>query len=91
MSYWPPWHGQPNPEGGDVSEIRVTSLYCFAFVSSGAAACTGQPRCAQWFEMIVKLGCLPRKPLLRTNAVLRETSPCAGSAMNVVTTQLPSG
>ena len=53
MSYWPPWHGHPKPDGVVSSEISVTPLYSVGFGLSGALGCTGQPRCAQWFEMIV--------------------------------------
>ena len=48
----------------------------------GPFACTGQPRWTQWLEMIVKLGTcsdglsgLATRPLLRTKAVRRVTSP----------------
>ena len=59
--------------------------------SSGPFGCTGQPRCAQWFEMIVKLGSPFSGPLYRTNAVRRETSPCLGTDVKVVTMNFPSG
>ena len=70
VSYWPPWHGQPKPAGCTGVSYRTTfpclSLTSFFwFVSTGPFGCTGQPRCAQWFERIVKLGSSPRKPLLR--------------------------
>ena len=61
--------------------------------SVGPFACTGQPRCAQWFEMTEKLGTcgdfglfgsLGVFPLLRMNAVRRETAPSTGSLMKVV-------
>ena len=56
VSYWPPWHGHPKP-AIEIVGISVTSLYFFVLGgSSGPFGCTGQPRCAQWFEMIVKLG-----------------------------------
>ena len=55
----------------DVAELLSSSSR-----SSGPFGCTGQPRCAQWFEMIVKLGRpLSSWPLYRTNAVRRETVP----------------
>ena len=56
----------------------------------GPPGCTGQPRCAQRFEMQVKLGLPWRRPLLRMNAVRRETSPCDGSRRKVATTYWPS-
>ena len=58
----------------------------------GPLAWTGQPRCAQRFEMMVKLGTLlPTAPLLRTNAVRRDTSPCLGSVVNVAMNHFPTG
>jgi hypothetical protein len=66
VSYWPPWHGQPNP-AIEMVGISVTSANFFVPLgSSGPFGCTGQPRCAQWFEMIVKLGWPFSWPLLRT-------------------------
>ena len=89
--YWPPWHGQPKPAMETVG-MSVTSPICFVFFSSsGPFACTGQPRCAQWFEMIVKLGWPFSWPLYRTNAVRLDTSPCDWSAMYVTIRYFPSG
>ena len=91
VSYWPPWHGQPNP-AIEIVGISVASLKCLVDLSSsGPLGCTGQPRCAQWFEMMVKLGRLFSCPLFRTNAARRETSPCFSSSVNVTTTYFPSG
>src|SRR5690349_5281568 len=67
-------------------------------VEVGPLAWTGQPRWAQWFEMIVKLGCCcvpffvltATLPLLRMKAVRLLTSPSAGSTMNVATNQSPT-
>ena len=75
---------------------RAVGLCCrrlHAGSSLGPFACTGQPRCAQRFEMIVKLGpaAVVSAPLLRMKAVRRETSPSSGSTMNVATYHLPSG
>ena len=91
VSYWPPWHGQPKPDG--LTGIQVTVFrYCVASLRfTSAFGWTGQPRWAQWFEMNVKLGSLPRKPLLRMKAVRRETKPASGFEMNVVIRNLPSG
>src|SRR6478735_367223 len=75
VSYCPPWQGQPKP-AIEIAGISVTSLYCFVSRSlSGPFGCTGQPRCAQWFEMIVKLGRPFNWPLYRTNAVRLATAP----------------
>ena len=65
---------RPPAHGG----IRVTSPLCVLIASppcreDGPPGCTGQPRCAQRFEMIVKLGAPFSRPLLRTYAVRRET------------------
>jgi hypothetical protein len=83
-SYWPPWHGQPNPPAGIVG-TRVTfwplspGVTCFLSPGcTGPFGCTGQPRCAQRFEMIVKLGSPFNAPLLRMYAVRRETLPPSG-------------
>src|SRR6185437_13202412 len=85
VSYCPPWHGQPKPDGFD--GISVTSRNCFScFMKSSPFGCTGHPRCAQWFEMIVKLGRPFSSPLLRTKAVRLDTSPSFGLDMNVATT-----
>jgi hypothetical protein len=67
-SYAPPWHGQLNAAG--VTSVSVTSpTFVSTFFSSsarGPLACTGQPRCTQRFEMIVKLGTPAlSSPLLR--------------------------
>ena len=60
--------------------------------STGPFGCTGQPRCAQRFERIVKLGWPCRaRPLLRMYAVRRETSPASGSSTKVVMMNWPSG
>src|SRR6266545_2958812 len=96
MSYWPPWQGQPKPPAGIVGMIVTSSpaaVFAVFFLSSntGPFGCTGQPRCAQRFEMIVKLGRPLTVPLLRMYAVRRETSPAAGSRMNVAITNCPSG
>ena len=89
MSYCPPWHGQPKPDG--FTGIFLTPWYIVVCLNCGwPFGSTGQPRWAQWFEMIVKLGWLPRKPLLRMNAVRRDTSP-SGLEANVVTRYSPSG
>ena len=72
--------------------ISVTSLKCFVLASSRRPfGCTGQPRCAQWLDRIVKLGCPFCRPLYRTYAVRRETSPAAGSVNHVATTNLSCG
>ena len=79
VSYWPPWHGQPKPAGEDwISRTGPFAVVSRDVFPIGPFACTGQPRCAQRFEMIVKLGSFLKIPLLRTNAVRRETSPCGG-------------
>src|SRR5690242_16679079 len=59
--------------------------------SSGPFGCTGQPRWAQWFEMIVKLGWSFSWPLYRMNAVRLDTVPWDASAVYVVTMNFPSG
>jgi hypothetical protein len=43
------------------------------------------------FEMIVRLGWLPRRPLLRTKTVRRETVPSPGSEVKLVMTNSPTG
>ena len=67
----------------------VLTVFLFAS-SSGPAGWTGQPRWAQRFEMIVKLGRPLRVPLERRNVVRLETSPSAGSSKNVTTYHWPS-
>ena len=54
-------------------------LYCVRLASSWPFGWTGQPRCAQWFEMIVKLGRLAeeRRCCGRTPSGARRT-PCFG-------------
>ena len=94
VSYAPPWHGQMKPPAGvvGISVISFSPLFTVFCSSSkiGPPGCTGQPRCAQRLEMIVKLGSPFSSPLLRTKAVRRETSPCAGFSMKVATTYWPS-
>ena len=67
------------------------SMTFFCLSNTGPLGWTGQPRCAQRFEMIVKLGTPSETPLLRMYAVRRDTSPCFGSRRNVAITNFPSG
>src|SRR5205823_9786845 len=62
----------------------------FLLSKIGPFGCTGQPRCAHRFEIAVKLGLVPRNPLLRMYAVRREISPSDALLKNVATTNLPS-
>src|SRR6185436_11344725 len=81
VSYWPPWHGQPKP-AIEMAGTSDTSRNREAFAgSSGPFGCTGQPRWAQWFEMIVKLGWSFSWPLYRMNAVRLDTVPWDASAV----------
>ena len=64
----------------------------FASSSIGPFGWTGQPRWTQRLKMVVKLGTPSSvRPLLRMNAVRRETSPCSGLSRYVAITYWPSG
>ena len=94
MSYAPPWQGQPNPFGAVFrSSTRPLSVSISFGSSVSPCGCTGQPRWTQRFEISVKLG-WPSfvSPLLRTNAVRRDTS--SGSSftdLNFVITHWSGG
>ena len=74
----------------------VSTLF-FASSSNGPFGCTGQPRCTQRLNSAVKLGTgffvsgSSAKPLFRTNAVRRVTSPTSGFSRKVAITNSPSG
>jgi hypothetical protein len=63
----------------------------FLSAITGPLGCTGQPRCAQRFDRIVKLGPLSVAPLFRMYAVRRETSPSTTLRKNVAITNWFSG
>src|SRR5205823_7401104 len=102
LSYWLLWHGQPKPERPTTGiSLIVSPLFecsVAAFESwTRPFGCVGQPRCAQRLEMMEKLGSWRpvfgslARPLLRTYAVRRVTSPSLGSSRKVVTIHFPSG